>query len=166
MTQASFSRVFAGQGTTIFSIMSALATEHSAINLGQGFPDVDGPQPIRARAARALLEDSNQYPPMMGLPVLRQSLARHADRHYGLTYDWQSEILVTSGATEALTDCIMAFLNPSDEAILIEPAYDSYRPIIESVGGVVRPVRLKPPSWELSLSEPFQHSGIRSLEFT
>ena len=153
MTQPILNRVFAGQGTTIFTVMSALATEHGAINLGQGFPDVDGPQPIRARAARALIEDSNQYPPMMGVPVLRQSLARHSERHYGFTYDWQSEILVTSGATEALGDCVMAFINPGDEVILIEPAYDSYRPIIEAVGGVVRTVRLKPPSWELSPSE-------------
>lgn len=146
-------RVFAGQGTTIFSVMSALAVEHSAINLGQGFPDVDGPQAIRARAARALIEDSNQYPPMMGVAVLRQSLARHAERHYGLTFDWQSEILVTSGATEALSDCIMALTNPGDEVILIEPAYDSYRPIVEAVGGVVKTVRLRPPSWELPLAE-------------
>ena len=93
---------FSRLGTTIFSVMSALALEHNAVNLGQGFPDEDGQLSIREAAARALIDGPNQYPPMPGLPVLRQALARHAKRHYDLDFDWQSEIVVTSGATEAL----------------------------------------------------------------
>ena len=141
---------FADAGTTIFTVMSALATQHQAVNLGQGFPDRDGPLEIRQRAAQALVEGPNQYPPMMGVEALRQALATHAERFYGLTYDWRGEIVVTSGGTEALTASIMAVVRPGDEVILFEPAYDSYRPIIEAVGGVPRPIRLKAPGWELS----------------
>lgn len=141
--------VFAGLGTTIFTVMSSLAVAHKAVNLGQGFPEEDGPLEIRAAAAKALLDGPNQYPPMMGLPVLRQALARHAARHYDLKLDWESEIIVTSGATEALADCLIAMLRSGDEAILFEPAYDSYRPIIEAVGAQAVPVRLSPPDWRL-----------------
>lgn len=144
-------RVFSGLGTTIFTVVSALAAEHKAINLGQGFPDEDGPKAILERAARATIEGPNQYPPMMGVPALRQALARHAKRHYGLDYDWQKEIVVTSGATEAIADCLLAMLNPGDECILIEPAYDSYLPMIEAAGAVAKPIRLTPPSWALPL---------------
>lgn len=140
-------RSLASRGTTIFTVMSALAAEHQAINLGQGFPDEDGPASLRARAAKALIEESNQYPPMMGLPALRQAIARHSERQYGIVLDWQSEVLVTSGATEAITDCLLAFLNPGDEAVLIEPAYDSYRPVIEAIGAKVRSLTLRPPLW-------------------
>lgn len=143
--------VFASLGTTIFTVMSALATEHKAVNLGQGFPDEDGPLSVREAAARALIDGPNQYPPMMGLPVLRQALARHAQRHYGLDYDWEREIVVTSGATEALTDCLMALLSPGDEAILIDPAYDSYRPIIEAIGARAVGVKLDEDGWRLPL---------------
>src|SRR4029077_14788417 len=93
--------VFSRLPTTIFTVMSALATEHGAVNLGQGFPDEDGPLSIRQAAAKAFIEGPNQYPPMPGLQVLRQAIARHAKRHYDLDFDWQSEIVVTSGATEA-----------------------------------------------------------------
>lgn len=141
--------VFSGLGTTIFTVMSSLAVAHKAVNLGQGFPEEDGPLEIRAAAAKALLDGPNQYPPMMGLPVLRQALARHAERHYDLKLDWESEIIVTSGATEALADCLIAMLRAGDEAILFEPAYDSYRPIIEAVGAQAVPVRLSPPDWRL-----------------
>jgi aspartate/methionine/tyrosine aminotransferase len=105
---------FASLGTTIFTTMSALAVEHGAINLGQGFPDEDGPADIREVAARALNEGPNQYPPMMGLPALRQAVADHDMRFYGLAYDARDEILVTSGATEALAACLMALLAPGD----------------------------------------------------
>jgi N-succinyldiaminopimelate aminotransferase len=140
---------FAGLGTTIFTVMSALANAHKAVNLGQGFPDEDGPLSVREAAAKALIEGPNQYPPMMGLPVLRQALARHAQRHYGLDFDWEREIVVTSGATEALTDCLMALLSAGDEAILIEPAYDCYRPIVEAIGAKAVGVKLDERGWAL-----------------
>ena len=143
---------FSRLGTTIFSVMSALAVEHNAVNLGQGFPDEDGPESIRQAAAKALIEGPNQYPPMPGLPVLRQALARHAKRHYDLDFDWQSEIVVTSGATEALTDCLLGLLMPGDEAILIDPAYDSYRPIIDAIGAKAIGVKLDEDGWKLPLA--------------
>jgi N-succinyldiaminopimelate aminotransferase len=141
---------FAGLGTTIFTVMSGLANQHGAINLGQGFPDTDGPLALRERAAQALIEGPNQYPPMMGVEALRQALAAHAKRFYDLTYDWRSEVVVTSGGTEALTASIMGLVNPGDEVILFEPAYDSYKPIVEAVGGVAKPIRLAAPNWTLT----------------
>ena len=146
----SFNPVFAKQGTTIFTVMSALATEHKAVNLGQGFPDLDGPEAIRAAAAKVLMEGPNQYPPMQGLPDLRRALSDHARRFYQLDYDWSDEVLVTSGGTEALTSAIMGLVGAGDEVVLIEPAYDSYRPIIEAVGGVAKTVKLSPPTWRLT----------------
>jgi len=143
---------FSRLGTTIFSVMSALALEHKAVNLGQGFPDEDGPLSIREAAAKALIEGPNQYPPMPGIPVLRQALARHAKRHYDLDFDWQSEIVVTSGATEALTDCLLGLLMPGDEAILIDPAYDCYRPIVEAIGATAIGVPLDEDGWRLPLA--------------
>lgn len=152
------SRVFAAQGTTIFTVMSALAAEHKAINLGQGFPDEDGPLSLRERAARALVEGPNQYPPMRGLEALRRAVAEHDRRFYGLDLDPEREVLVTSGATEALADCFLALLNPGDEAIVFEPVYDSYKPIIERAGATPVPVRLEPPAFQLprqALAEAF-----------
>jgi len=141
----------AALGTTVFEVMSRLAIEHGSINLGQGFPDEDGPEDVRRAAADALMEGPNQYPPMAGLPALRQAVAAHAKRFYGLDYDWQSEVVVTSGATEALADCLMGLLNPGDEVILLEPLYDSYPPIVERAGATPRYVRLDPPDWRLPL---------------
>ena len=141
---------FAGSGTTIFTVMSTLANQHGAVNLGQGFPDTDGPLALRERAAQALIEGPNQYPPMMGVEALRQALAAHAKRFYDLNYDWRSEIVVTSGGTEALTASIMGLVKPDDEVVLLEPAYDSYRPIVEAVGGIARPIRLEAPGWNLT----------------
>lgn len=142
--------VFAGAGTTIFTVMSALANQHGAVNLGQGFPDVDGPLALRERAAKALIDGPNQYPPMMGVEVLRQALAAHAKRHYDLNFDWRTEVVVTSGATEALTASIMGLVKAGDEVILIEPAYDSYRPIVETIGAVAKPIRIGPPAWRIT----------------
>jgi N-succinyldiaminopimelate aminotransferase len=142
----------ASLGTTVFEVMSRLAIEHGAINLGQGFPDQDGPEDVRRVAAEALLEGPNQYPPMTGLPELRQAIARHAQRFYGLDYDWQGEIVVTSGATEALADCFLGLLNPGDEVVLLEPLYDSYPPIVERAGAVPRYVSLQPPEWSLPVA--------------
>jgi N-succinyldiaminopimelate aminotransferase len=141
--------IFTGIPTTIFEVMSRLADQHGAINLGQGFPDVDGPEDIRRVAAEATLAGPNQYPSMMGLPDLRKAIAAANARFYGLDVDWQSEVLVTSGATEALWDCIAGLVAPGDEVVVIEPLYDCYVPMIRQAGGVPRSVRLAPPDWRL-----------------
>lgn len=136
-------------GTTIFTTMSALAVEHGAINLGQGFPDEEGPESIRRVAAETVLWGPNQYPPMRGVAELRNAIAAHDHRRYGLDLDPEKEVLVTSGATEALACAFFGLLEPGDEVVLIEPLYDSYLPIIERAGGVARLVRLQPPGWAL-----------------
>jgi N-succinyldiaminopimelate aminotransferase len=136
-------------GTTIFTTMSALAVEHGAINLGQGFPDEEGPEAVRYVAAERALTGPNQYPPMRGLPELRRAIAVHDRRRYGLELEWEREVIVTSGATEALAAAFLGLLEPGDEAVLIEPLYDSYLPMIERAGGVARLVRMQPPDWEL-----------------
>jgi len=140
-------------GTTIFETMSALARAHDAVNLGQGFPDDVGPAALRQLGADFLVNGHNQYPPMMGLPALRQAVAQHAQRFYGLTVDWQQEVLVTSGATEALMDCFLGLLEVGDEVVLLEPAYDTYAPAITRLGAVPKAVRLTPPQWELPRAE-------------
>ncbi|HVP83182.1 MAG TPA: aminotransferase [Rhizomicrobium sp.] len=147
---SSYNPVFANLPTTIFTVMSALATQYGAVNLGQGFPDEDGPEPIRAVAARALIEGPNQYPPMRGRPELREAIAAHAKRFYDLNFNPDTEVVVTSGATEALTACIMGLAGQGGEVVLIDPAYDSYRPIAEAVGATVRTVTLSPPDWHLT----------------
>ncbi len=143
--------VFTGLETTIFETMSRLAMAHQAVNLGQGFPDVDGPRDIREAAAKALVEGPNQYPPMLGLPELRQAVAEANRRFYGLDIDWQTQVVVTSGATEALTDCVFALVEPGDEVILIEPLYDCYLPLVKRAGATPVRVRVTPPSWSLDL---------------
>ena len=150
--------VLSSYGTTIFEVMSRLAIETGAINLGQGFPDEDGPEDIRRAAAEALMAGPNQYPPMLGLPELRQAVGEHNKRFYGLDVDWQHEVMVTSGATEALADCLLGLLEPGDEAVLIEPLYDCYLPILRRAGAVPRLVRVTPPDWHLdpqALSDAF-----------
>lgn len=144
-------KVFSGLGTTIFSTMSALAVEHGAINLGQGFPDDEGPLELRERAAEAIMAGPNQYPPSMGMAELRQAVANHDNQFYRLGVDWQTETLVTSGATEALADAFLALLNPGDEAILLEPFYDSYLPMVEATGAQAVTVALEAPHWDLDL---------------
>ena len=136
-------------GTTVFEVMSRLAREHDAINLGHGFPDGNGPDDVREAAASALENRPNQYPPMLGVPELRQAVAAYNARFYGLDVDWQSEVMVTSGATEALAASLFGLINPGDEVVLIEPLYDSYLPIVRRAGGVPRLVRLEPPDWSL-----------------
>ena len=140
-------------GTTVFEVMSALARQHQSVNLGQGFPDDKGPEEVRQAAAEYLLTGHNQYPPMMGIPELRQAVAEHAKRFQGLDIDWQSEVLVTSGATEALGDCLFGLIEPGDEVVLIEPLYDSYLPIVRRAGGIAKLVRLEPPTWRLPRDE-------------
>ncbi|MDR3519010.1 MAG: aminotransferase [Azospirillaceae bacterium] len=140
-------------GTTVFEVMSQLARAHDSINLGQGFPDDRGPADVLDVAARALLDDSNQYAPMMGMPALRQAVAHHAARFYGLTVDPATEVMVTSGGTEALAACFFGLIEPGDEVVLFEPAYDSYLPIILRAGGIPRRVTLSPPDWSFNESD-------------
>lgn len=140
---------YRSMGTTVFEAMSRLATVHDAVNLGQGFPDDRGPEDVLRAAADALLTGGNQYPPMMGVPALRQAVAEHERRFYNLGFDWQSEVLVTSGATEALAACILGLIEPGDEAIIIQPAYDAYAPLVRRAGGVPRFVSLRPPGFVL-----------------
>jgi aspartate/methionine/tyrosine aminotransferase len=140
-------------GTTIFTVMSALAAQHGSINLGQGFPDTDGPDDVLQAAADALRDGRNQYPPMTGVPELRQAVAAANARFYGLQVDPATEVVVTSGATEAITASLMALLNPGDECVLIEPLYDTYLPVVRMLGAIPRLVRLTPPKWELPRAE-------------
>jgi aspartate/methionine/tyrosine aminotransferase len=139
-------RRVAGFGTTIFTEMSALAVQHGAINLGQGFPDFPGPDFVKQAAAAAIDADLNQYAPMPGLPHLRQAVAAQWQREHGREVDWQSEVTVTSGATEALCGAVLALLNPGDQAIVIEPAYDAYAPDVIMAGAVPIYVKLNPPT--------------------
>ncbi|MFG2943928.1 pyridoxal phosphate-dependent aminotransferase [Streptomyces adustus] len=132
-------------GTTIFAEMSALAVRTGAINLGQGFPDTDGPEEIREAAVRALRDGlGNQYPPGPGIPELRTAVAAHQQRRYGLSYDPDTEVLVTAGATEAIAAALLALLEPGDEVIALEPYYDSYAACIAMAGGTRVPVTLRP----------------------
>ncbi len=149
-------------GTTIFTVMSALAVQHGSINLGQGFPDTDGPADVLQAAARALMDGRNQYPPMTGVPELRQAVAAANARFYGLEVDPATEVVVTSGATEAITACLMAVLDPGDEAVLIEPLYDTYAPVVRMLGATPRFVRLAPPQWELPRAELAAAFGPRT----
>ncbi|WP_428537659.1 aminotransferase [Rhodopila sp.] len=140
-------------GTTIFTVMSALATEYRAINLGQGFPDTDGPADIVQAACDALRDGRNQYPPMPGVADLRQAVAAANRRFYGLDIDGMRDVTVTSGATEAITASLMAVVDPGDEVVLIEPLYDTYVPVVRMLGGIPRIVRLSPPHWDLPFNE-------------
>ncbi|MEE2761311.1 MAG: aminotransferase [Pseudomonadota bacterium] len=148
----SFNPILSEYGTTIFTVMSALANEHGAINLGQGFPDQDGPEDIRAVAADNCLGGPNQYPPMMGIPDLRQGVAAHNKRFYDLDVDWQAQVMVTSGATEAIAACLFGLIEPGDEVVAIEPTYDCYLPILRRAGATPRLVRVEPPDWALPLA--------------
>ncbi|MER7458115.1 pyridoxal phosphate-dependent aminotransferase [Micromonospora sp. NPDC126480] len=131
-------------GTTIFAEMSALAVRTGAVNLGQGFPDTDGPPEMLAAAAEALRSGQNQYPPGPGIPALRAAVAAHQSRFWGLAYDPDGEIVVTAGATEAIAAAILALCEPGDEVICFEPYYDSYAASIALAGAVRRPVTLRP----------------------
>jgi len=142
--------IFAMMPITVFEEMSALSRAHDAINLGQGFPDGAGPADVLAAAADALLTESNQYPPSMGLPALRAAAAEHYRRLQQLDFAAE-DVLVTSGATEALAAALLAVVSPGDEVILLEPAYDAYRPLVLRAGGVPCAVTLHPPHWRLPL---------------
>ena len=149
--------VFADLPTTVFERMSRLAREHDAVNLGQGFPDDPGPLDVRRTAAAAVVEGWNQYPPMMGLPELRTAVAEHYGRVQDLAVE-PDDVMITSGATEALAGALLALIEPGDEVVLFQPMYDAYLPLVRRAGGVPRFVTLKPPHWQFSdddLAEAF-----------
>jgi aspartate/methionine/tyrosine aminotransferase len=134
--------------TSVFERMSLLAAEHRAVNLGQGFPDFGWPEPILEAAARALLEQSNQYAPSRGLPALRDAVASHYRRHHGIDLD-PASVCVTSGATEAIAAAVLATVEPGDEVVIFTPAYDAYAPLIRRAGGKPVEVALQPPEWRI-----------------
>ena len=142
--------IFANLPTTVFEVMSSLARETGAINLGQGFPDDPGPEDVRRKAADAVLNGYNQYPPMMGIPELRSAIAAHYRHWQGLDLDPATEVMVTSGATEALAGSILALVEPGDEVVLFEPMYDAYLPLVRLAGGVPKFVTLQPPHFRLT----------------
>jgi N-succinyldiaminopimelate aminotransferase len=147
--RAPLSSRLAGFGTTIFAEMSALAARTGAINLGQGFPDTDGPAEIIEAAARAMREGRNQYPPGPGIPELRAAIADHQRRFYGIELDPDGEVLVTTGATEAIAAALLALCEPGDEVVTFEPYYDSYAACIALAGAERRPVTLRPPDYAI-----------------
>lgn len=140
-----------GFGTTIFAEMSALATATGSVNLGQGFPDTDGPREVLEAAKAAIDGGQNQYPPGPGVPVLRQAISEHQQRFWGLAYDPDTEILVTAGCTEAIAAAMLGLCDTGDEVVVLEPTYDSYQASIALAGAVPKFVTLRPPSYDLDL---------------
>jgi N-succinyldiaminopimelate aminotransferase len=139
----------AGLGTTIFTEMSALAERTGAVNLGQGFPDEDGPPELLAAAQEAIRSGHNQYAPLPGVPALREAVAAHQARFYGLAVDPEDGVQITFGATEAIAAALLSLIEPGDEVVLIDPAYDSYAACVTFAGGVRRTLTLRPPDWAL-----------------
>ena len=153
MTRPLLNRRLDGLGNSVFGVMSARAVATNSVNLGQGFPDVDGPPAIARAAAEAVLAGrGNQYPPATGIPELRHAVARHQQRYYGLEYDPDTEVLITAGATEAIAAAILALIEPGDEVIAFEPYYDSYVANIAMAGGVRVPLTLKAPDFRPDLA--------------
>jgi N-succinyldiaminopimelate aminotransferase len=140
-----------GLGTTIFAEMSALAVATGSVNLGQGFPDTDGPTEVSEAAVRAIRAGQNQYPPGRGIADLRVAIAEHQQRFYGLSVDPDTEIIVTTGATEAVAAALLGLVNPGDEVIALEPFYDSYSACIAMAGGRRVPVTLRAPDFRLDV---------------
>ncbi len=144
----------------MFSEITRRAVATGAVNLAQGYPDFDGPDFVKEAAIRAIRDGHGQYARMSGLPVLNAAIAAHDHHHHGLSLDPDSEVTVTSGATEGIADAILALVNPGDEVILFEPFYDSYRAAIELAGGVAVAVPLRPPTWTFDpdqLAAAFTH---------
>src|SRR5437879_8434158 len=154
----SMNKVFADLPVTVFEAMSQAARDNNAINLGQGFPDDPGPEDVRRAAADATVNGYNQYPSMMGIPELRTAIAAHYGRWHNLSLDPMTEVMVTSGGTEALTASILAVVEPGDEVVVFQPVYDSYLPIIRQAGGIPRLLRLEPPGWRAT--EDMLASGL------
>jgi N-succinyldiaminopimelate aminotransferase len=138
---------------TIFTTMSALAIRTGAVNLGQGFPDADGPAALLEAARDAIASGANQYAPGIGVPGLRQAISRHQQRHYGLALDPDTQVLVTTGCTEAIAAALLGLVNPGDEVVVLEPYYDSYVAMIQMAGGIRRPVTLRAPDFRLDVAE-------------
>jgi N-succinyldiaminopimelate aminotransferase len=154
VTRPLLNRRLAGLGNSIFGVMSARAVATGSVNLGQGFPDVDGPPAIARAAADAVLAGKgNQYPPATGIPELRQAVAAHQQRFYGLGYDPDTEVLITAGATEAIAAALLALLEPGDEVIAFEPYYDSYVAGIAMAGATRVPLTLRAPGFRPDLAE-------------
>lgn len=149
MSLPTLNSVYARLPVTIFERMSQLSRELGAVNLGQGFPDDPGPERVRRKAAEAVFDGPNQYAPMMGLPALRQAIARHYLRWQDVSLDAETEIMVTSGATEAIAASLFALIEPGDEVVMFQPIYDAYLPLVLRAGGVPRFVTLTPPDWRL-----------------
>jgi N-succinyldiaminopimelate aminotransferase len=141
-----------GFGTTIFAEMTALAQRTGSINLGQGFPDTDGPSSVLEAAREAIATGRNQYPPGPGVPELRAAVAEHQERFYGLAVDPDREVLVTAGATEAVSAALLALIEPGDEVVMFEPYYDSYAAAVALAGGVRRTVVLRAPDFAVNES--------------
>lgn len=142
-------RLIANLPHTVFDAMSQLARDLNAINLGQGFPDHPGPEDIRLKAADAVVNGYNQYPSMLGIPELRQAIATHYSHWHGLSLDPMTEVMVTSGATEALAGAFFGLIEPGDEVVVFQPFYDAYAPLIRRAGGTPKFVRLEPPHWRI-----------------
>ena len=142
--------VYADLPTTIFEVMSGLARDTGAINLGQGFPDEPGPEAVRRKAAEESIGGYNQYPPMRGLPDLRRAVAAHYAKWQGLDLDGEAEVTITSGATEALAACFLSLISPGDEVVVFQPLYDAYLPMIRRCGGVPVLARLDPPHFRIT----------------
>ncbi|MFM7251795.1 MAG: pyridoxal phosphate-dependent aminotransferase [Ilumatobacteraceae bacterium] len=142
-----------GFGTTIFAEMSALAVQTGSVNLGQGFPDTDGPREVLDAAIDAINGGLNQYPPGPGMAVLREAISAHQQRFYGLQYDPDTEVLVTAGATEALAATLLGLLDTGDEVVVLEPMFDSYAPCIAMAGAIAKPVTIRPPDYAIDPDE-------------
>ena len=149
MTERYLASRLHGFGTTIFAEMSALALATGSINLGQGFPDVDGPPVVAEAAIGAIRAGHNQYPPGPGIPELRAAIAAHQRRWYGLDFDPDTEVLVTAGATEAIAASLLALCEPGDEVVMLEPYYDSYAACVAMAGATRRCVTLHPPGYDV-----------------
>ncbi|GAA4121005.1 pyridoxal phosphate-dependent aminotransferase [Nocardioides fonticola] len=141
----------AGIPPTVFAEMSALAVRTGSINLGQGFPDTDGPAELLERAAAALRDGRNQYAPGIGIPELRAAVARHQQRHYGIELDPDTQVAITTGCTEAIAGALLGLVEPGDEVVVLEPYYDSYVAMLQMAGGVRRPVTLRAPDFRLDV---------------
>ncbi|MCW2991933.1 MAG: aminotransferase class [Solirubrobacterales bacterium] len=143
----------AAPAETIFTTMTRLAQETGAVNLGQGFPDGGEPPPLLEAAVAALRAGHNQYAPLPGVPGLREAIAAHQRRHYGIDLDPATQVQVTFGATEAIASALLALVAPGDEVAMLDPSYDSYGALVALAGGVARPIALAPPDWRVTSAE-------------